>query len=233
DGVIYNKEERLNLLEQVGNFSTNPSLLIKKILKAKNILPGRKVVVKDTAEQKKKVSEKKKIIIGGEKDLPYRLGRCCNKKITNEVVAHINGKGIITIHKRDCEVLEDVNKKRLLSAYIEGKEDESIIFEIELLFVNKIGVLKELSDIIFSMGIDVNEINSENIGKYETKISLKLNILDYDYLIMDRFIERLKLNFKSGLISSVIGKIKKNEDIDYDEIKKIVNQKNEAKKLKK
>jgi hypothetical protein len=39
DGVTYNKEERLNILEQIGNFSTNPSLLIKKILKTKNLLP--------------------------------------------------------------------------------------------------------------------------------------------------------------------------------------------------
>jgi (p)ppGpp synthase/HD superfamily hydrolase len=35
-----------------------------------------------------------------------------------EIVAHINHKGKITIHKRDCVILEGVNKERLLPAYL-------------------------------------------------------------------------------------------------------------------
>jgi hypothetical protein len=38
----------------------------------------------------------------------------------------------------------------------------------------------------------------------KTKINLKLKVLDYDYLIIDRFIERLKLKFKDLLFSSSI-----------------------------
>jgi (p)ppGpp synthase/HD superfamily hydrolase len=100
----------------------------------------------------------------------------------------------------------------MLSAYLEWYEDESIIVAVELIFENQIWVLKELSDIIFSMWIDVDSINTTNMWKRKTKIELKLKVLDYDYLIIDRFIERLKLNFKTKLFSSIIGKIIKDKN---------------------
>jgi hypothetical protein len=42
DGVVYSKEDRLNLLEQIGNFSVNPSSIMKRILKTKNINTSKK-----------------------------------------------------------------------------------------------------------------------------------------------------------------------------------------------
>ncbi len=74
------------------------------------------------------------------------------------------------------------------------------------------------------MGIDVGEISSTNIWKKQAKISLKLNVLDYDYLIIDRLIDRLKLKFKSDLISSNIWKVSKKDEINEQlrgEIKKM------------
>lgn len=219
DGVTYNKEERLNLLEQIGDFSTNPSLFIKKILKTNNQLHWKKTLAKKISEKlfpgwDKKKEEKKELIIWWEKDMPYKFWRCCKKKRSDEnMVAHINWKWIITIHNRDCKILKDVNKKRLLSAYFEWDQDESLIFDVELIFKNRIWVLKELSDIIFSMWIDVDEIRSSNIWKNETKIFLKLKVLDYDYLLIDRFIERLELSFKDRLIKSIVWKIIKEEEI--------------------
>jgi len=215
DGVIYNKEDRRNLLEQIGNLSIVPSSIIKKILKTKKLLNVKKNNPKNaiSAKLSKKDKEwKKSLIIWWEEWLAYKLWSCCNKKLPKNVVAHINSKWIITVHKRNCNVLKWVNKERMLSAYLEWYEDESIIVAVELIFENQIWVLKELSDIIFSMWIDVDSINTTNMWKRKTKIELKLKVLDYDYLIIDRFIERLKLNFKTKLFSSIIGKIIKDKN---------------------
>jgi hypothetical protein len=43
------------------------------------------------------------------------------------------------------------------------------------------------------MNIDIDEIKSEKISNKITKINLKLIILDYEYLIIDRLIDRLKI----------------------------------------
>ncbi len=213
DWVIYNKEDRLNLLEQVWNFSINPSSIIRKILKKQLPTSDKKIKVDIVEEDKKtdKKSEKKKkdLIIWWEENLPYKLWHCCRRKITKNIVAHINWKWTITIHRRNCDVLKWVNKERLLPAYIAWTEEESIIVDVELVFKNKTWVLKELSDIIYSMGIDVDWISTEKISHKKTRIDLKLKILDYDYLIIDRFIERLELKFKKLLFSSHVWWLKK------------------------
>jgi len=215
DWVTYNREERIKLLEQIGNFSTPPGVMIKKILKTKNNLHSKKIletrnIKYNVKKEKGKKKKNRKIIIWWENDLPYKIWKCCKDDLKDfNIVAHINSSGIISVHNRDCNVLVDANKKRLLSAYFEWNEDESIIFELELVFLNRIWVLKELSEILFSMWIDIDEISTNNIWKLETQIDLKLTVLNYDYLIIDRFIERLKLTFKTGLISSSIWKINK------------------------
>jgi hypothetical protein len=38
----------------------------------------------------------------------------------------------------------------------------------------------------------------------KTKVDLKLKIIDYDYLMIERFVERLKIKFKEVLLSSRI-----------------------------
>jgi hypothetical protein len=44
------------------------------------------------------------------------------------------------------------------------------------------------------MEINIDEINTNKIDYRTTEINLKLEVLDYDYLIIDRLIERIKLN---------------------------------------
>ena len=209
DWVVYSKEDRSNLLEQIGNFSVNPSSIMKKILRTKN---GNIVVKKEknlpsVIENNIDLIEdwKKSFIIWWEENLPYKIWNCCKKKLNSEIVAHINGKWIITIHNRTCSILKDVNKERLLSAFIDWNQEDTIIVDIELIFINKIWVLKELSDIIFSMWIDVDAINTLKIWNEKTKVNLKLKIMDYDYLIIERFLERLKIRFNENLLSNKIG----------------------------
>jgi len=57
------------------------------------------------------------------------------------------------------------------------------------------------------MWINVDSINTNKIWNLQTEINLWLIILDYDYLIIDRFIDRIKLHFKDLLLSSEVGKI--------------------------
>ena len=160
----------------------------------------------------KKTSTKKELIIWWEEDLPYKLWHCCRRKLTSDIVAHINWKWIITIHKRTCKVLKWVNKERLLSAYLAWTIKESILVEVDLLFKNEIWVLKELSDIIYSMWIDVDWISTSKISNRKTQINLKLKVLDYDYLIIDRFLDRVKLKFDESLYFYGIWWVKKSKE---------------------
>lgn len=215
DGIINGKEDRIKILEQIWNFSINPSSVIRKIQKTLNLLPqkwwAKEKIVSVEIEKNDTVEWKHELIIWWESWLPYKLWHCLRRKLTNDIVAHINSKWVITIHKRKCKVLKWVNKERLLSAYIDGVDEESIIVDVELIVKNQIWILKELSDIVFSMWIDVDTISTINLWDKKTKIDLKLRVLDYDYLLIDRFIERLKLKFGKLLYSAEMWTIAKHD----------------------
>ena len=201
DNREYKIEERWSILEQIWNFSTTPASVFKRILKAKkiNLNENKKETKKDLVSEEK-IIKNKKIIIGWEEDMNYVLWECCNKKIPKKMVAHINRDSQITIHKRDCEVIAEVNKDRLLSAYICWNEDQTLKVNLVFTVLNKKWILKNISDIIYIMDINIDEMSLVKKSIHKWNISLILEIPDYDYLIIDRLIERIKNKLKDNFI---------------------------------
>ncbi len=197
-----NIEERWLLLEQVWNFSITPSSLFRKILKAQKIVLEKKEIWKEVSDIIKKDDKKSDIIIWWEENLKYTLCYCSRRRLPDRMVAHINNKWVITIHNRKCKVLEKVNTDRLLSAYRAWEHNDYVIFKLEFIFKNRIWVLKELSEIIYFMNINIYDVNSNRIDYNTSHIVIKVEILDYDYMIIDRLMERIRLNFKDNLCSS-------------------------------
>lgn len=78
-----------------------------------------------------------------------------------------------------------------MNAYIKGSESVSL-FRLSLNLENKIGMMKVISETLFQMEINIDEIHTQKISSTETLVTLGLEILDYDYLIIDRFIERIR-----------------------------------------
>ena len=44
------------------------------------------------------------------------------------------------------------------------------------------------------LNINIDEIHSEKKSEYQTLITLSLDVPDHDYLIVDRFVDRVKIN---------------------------------------
>jgi len=57
------------------------------------------------------------------------------------------------------------------------------------------------------MWMNVDWINTKKIWNLQTEINLELIISDYDYLLIDRFVERVKLEFWEKLFDFNIWKI--------------------------
>ena len=212
DGRIYSVEERWQLLEQIWNLSLSPNTLIRRIIRTnklhvnidKNWADRQwELVIKneDWENSIDKKSEEKNIIIWGETGLIYKRCYCCRRKIPLEIVAHINVKWDFMIHRRDCKILKWVNKDRLLSAYIQWNEQEESGYHINVVFKNKPGILKILTEILFSMEIDIDEINSKKLWNMYMAFDLQLKVPNHDYLIIDRFIERIQMTFEDDLIN--------------------------------
>lgn len=202
-------EERISILEQVWNFSINPSSVIRKIMKTKNLISKKTQENIWKKTQDKKSIKKEDIIIGWEKWINYKVcKKCISLNIPNKIVWHINSKWVVTVHNRNCSILKNVNKERLLPAYRLWEEWNNIIVSVSFVFIDKIWIVKELSEIIYSMSINIEEINSRKLDFKKYEINLKLEIPDHDYLLIDRVIDRVKLNFWGSLLSANIKEIK-------------------------
>ncbi|MCH8518303.1 RelA/SpoT family protein [Candidatus Gracilibacteria bacterium] len=202
DDRVLGTEDRLQILEQIGNFSINPSSVLRKILREKNIITpsSRKKIDKNLVGNisgDKKIQE---IVIGGEEGIPFKKCKICSKKgLSDQIVAHINSRGQFTVHARDCPILKGVNKERLMNAYVKG--DESIsIFQLSLTLKNKVGMMKIVSETLYQMEINIDEIHTKKISPTETILTVGLEIPDYDYLLVDRFVERLKSHLGDSLV---------------------------------
>jgi (p)ppGpp synthase/HD superfamily hydrolase len=94
-----------------------------------------------------------------------------------------------------------VNKDRLQSAYLQWNEKEESGYYVNVVFKNKIWILKILTEIIFSMEIHIDEINSKKLWNMYMSFDLKLKVPNHDYLIIDRFMGRIQMTFENDLIN--------------------------------
>lgn len=209
DDREFNTEERQQLLEQVWNFSITPVSLLRRIMKSQNIRyeSTRKQKLWKAVAEKGEEEREKEIIIGWEENIAYKKCKSCTSKdIPEQIVAHINSRGQFTIHSRACSVLDGVNKERLMNAYIKW-EEQLTLFRLSLTLNNKIGMLKTISETLFSMEINIDELHTKKISEHQTHLTIGLEINDYEYLIVDRFLERINTILWKDLISYKIKEI--------------------------
>lgn len=202
-------EERWQLLEQVWNFSITPSNLMKRIIRSN----GGSCSVKSRWTKKKEYlqegreKEKLTIIIGWEEDVKHTLCFCCENSFPLQMIAHINSKWIITIHDRKCKILKNVNKDRLLPSYVEWTEDSMIQASLQFEVLNNIGVLHSITQTVSEMMINIEEIHQSKLKNGNMQINLAVEVSDYDYLLVDRLVERIVLKLWDKILSKKVLKI--------------------------
>lgn len=208
-GTAYKIEDRWGLLEQIWNFSITPSSLIKKILKTQNPnFEKEKRKTKEWIKQNPEKNSEEKIIVSWDESIKYIIGECCKDKSINNIVWHINSKWIITIHRIWCRILKNVNKDRLLPAYIEWKKTEYIYAKIKLEVKNSIWVINGITKVLMNMKINLEEIHQNKSEWWNKEIILVVEILDYDYLLVDRLVNRIEIKLWDNIVSKRILEIR-------------------------
>ncbi|MDD2487056.1 MAG: RelA/SpoT family protein [Candidatus Gracilibacteria bacterium] len=201
DGKILDTKEKEDVIVQIGNLSRRPSSVIRGILENTNHLSISKLTIKKKTEKtlKKGLEEGEvtdDIIIGGEKHIPYKFAACCSPKKGDKIVGYINRNGV-SIHKINCSSLKKGNFERFIEARFEGMEpSKGVTIKIELVFDNIMGVLRKLTDILYTMGINIESLHTEKLPGNLVKNTMVLESKNEDYYMFERLNERLKLSMK-------------------------------------
>lgn len=198
DGKTLDTEGRENILVQLGNLSRKPSSVTRSILGNSNSELHK---IRDLQEQSHKDQKQpyeakteesiKELIIGGEKNIPYRIANCCSPEFGDKVVGYITRNGV-RIHKIDCASLKQKDFDRYIPAYWEGTNGQGLYIRSEMVFENKIGVLKKLTEILFLMGINIDEMTVQTSKDGLSYIMFSLKIEEEDYYLFDRLMGRVR-----------------------------------------
>ena len=214
DGRVLDTKEKEDVLVQLGNLSRKPGSIIKSVSNAtlreifgKETLEAQKQSEQIVPVVKKMITENiDTVIIGKETDIPYKMAQCCQPTSSDRIVGSI-GKQIVTIHRADCKEITHTNLDRRIPARWSHMKNEWMLLDIELIFMNKIWVLRHLTDIFFHVGLNIESIGTTKGKKDEINIHLVLkNDEDDDYYLYDRLIERIRFDvpeFISGKLISM------------------------------
>ncbi len=198
DGNILDTKGKEDILVQLGNLSRKPISILKSI--HDDIIReqlGEKIV-DDAVPEKKDKSEKKKIkegdihesaniIIGQERDIPYRIAQCCEPTAHDEKIIGIIGQGSVTIHKLDCPNVEKVDlDRRIPTRWDIYTEKESVTFTFECTFLDRKWILMELTQIFYSLGLNIKTFATTEKGAGFAINRFTLETESDDYYIYER-----------------------------------------------
>lgn len=147
DGAILDTRGKEDVLVQIGNLSRKPSSVLKVINDSIiNELLGQKISEipekkKENLQKSEKISENNshEIIIGKERNIPYKIANCCSPTNSDKKIIGIIGHGQVTIHKFNCENVANTELGRRIPAQWErwNNEKNRITITMEVIFDDK------------------------------------------------------------------------------------------------
>lgn len=185
----FNKEN--DLFESIGRGDISINRVIQILIES----PKKEKVVKST----KKESHETTIKIAGIGGLKTHIAQCCKPKIPETIAAYITVDRGASIHKINCKNLRKIEKTdKILPAYW-SSEENSMIIKLRIEFIDRVGLLQDISKKIASLQINIISLNA-NVEKSKASE----NIID-DMELEIKDIQQLKnLIEKINTIDGVI-----------------------------
>ncbi|MBI3912787.1 MAG: bifunctional (p)ppGpp synthetase/guanosine-3',5'-bis(diphosphate) 3'-pyrophosphohydrolase [Chloroflexi bacterium] len=170
-----------DFLEALGHEDVSISAVSVKLLDAERTVSPPETLIPAPVLRKFEPTLKVEGITG----LLQRLGRCCNPLPGDEVIGFITrGRGI-TIHRRDCRNVLNMDTERDRLLKIDWKQSEAAQYPvlIEVAAFDRGGLLADISNIVAAEGISMSSASATvNRTDRMAKISATLEISSADQL---------------------------------------------------
>jgi GTP diphosphokinase / guanosine-3',5'-bis(diphosphate) 3'-diphosphatase len=200
DGHNLDTKKKEDVLVQLGNLSRKPVSILKAIhdevihselgMKKSEMV---EVKVEKTKKSEKKIQEEITVIIGKERDIPYKFAQCCNPTVADRKIVWAIGQGIVTIHSIECENVSKIGvDRRIPVRWSDEKENTSIVFVMECDFRDKKWLLLEITKILYNAWVNIKSVSSEILDSSIVRDRFTLEIDDEDYYIYERIEARMR-----------------------------------------
>ncbi len=122
------------------------------------------------------------ISVTGIDNVMVRFAKCCNPLPGDDIVGCVTrGRGI-TIHGTDCPMVKEMDPERIIDAQWNVSEKQIFPVNIRVNCKDKKGLLSELSNVIYSMGINMSYANINTNPNVYAVCNFQLDIRDLKQL---------------------------------------------------
>ena len=107
------------------------------------------------------------ILVAGVGSLLTQLAKCCHPVPPDEIVGFVSrGRGVV-VHRADCPNVKNLmeqSKERLIEvSWGEAPEDTLYPMEILVLARDRIGLLKDVTDVFIRLKINITNVNTQTV----------------------------------------------------------------------
>ena len=124
------------------------------------------------------------ISVTGIDNVMVRFAKCCNPLPGDDIVGCVTrGRGI-TIHESDCPMVKEMDPERVIDAQWNVSEKQTFSAGIVVTCSDKKGLLSELSNVIYSLGVNTTYVNIDATPSNNAICAFQLDVSDLKQLNM-------------------------------------------------
>jgi GTP diphosphokinase / guanosine-3',5'-bis(diphosphate) 3'-diphosphatase len=104
----------------------------------------------------KRIEQPTRILIGGERNIPFKIPVCCKPKAGQSVIAYKSRGLFFTIHKENCAQLKRLSPDRFLEAHFVTPK------KLEIQAIERIGLSRDYMTTIANHGLNVDQLSTRH-----------------------------------------------------------------------
>ena len=162
---------------------------------AKIVKSSKPVEIDDLVTQKKVTKSSEGVVVEGIDNCLIKLSRCCAPIPGDDIIGFITRGHGVSIHKKDCnnvpQNMEDAAEpERWIPAYWNVVRSERFDSTINIMSVNRDGIVADLSILLGNLHVAVHAINARELKDGNCAINITISVESREHL--DNVIVRIK-----------------------------------------
>lgn len=116
------------------------------------------------------------VSISGVDGVLMRFAQCCNPVPGDAIVGYVSRGVGITVHRRDCPNVANMEMERLINVYWDGEEEKPYTTGVFVIAKNERGVLARLADVIANNDVNIANLVMDTTLDGRAKLTFTLEV---------------------------------------------------------
>lgn len=193
-GRKHSLKERQNIIEEVGSGFYTPFHVVKGALgstvdvllnRQKKMEKVRREVSLPPSVEENGSGKSQRLIIGGQRNMPYRISDCCKPKLKEDILAYVTKVKGVSIHHTRCKFVKNIDPSRILPAYLEEavtRQTRNYKVGLKLDIKERDGYLKDIVKIFNESAVVILEFQTLKKEGLQVEKRVVVDVYDQSHL---------------------------------------------------